>query len=91
MDQGPTHSDPALYVFGQTIRLYRKQRGLKQRELAALAKLDYTYVSEIERGKRNVTLLSLLRLAVALEVPLSCLLQPLETHPELFVKIAPNS
>jgi hypothetical protein len=34
----------------------------------------------VERGKRNVTLFNLLRLAVALEVPPSHLVSPFDTH-----------
>jgi len=85
MDQGPLYPDPVLSVFGQTVRAYRIQRGLKQRELAKLADIDHTYISGIERGRRNVSLHILLRLSAALEVPLSCLLQPLEAFPILSI------
>jgi transcriptional regulator with XRE-family HTH domain len=38
------------------------------------------YISQVERGKRNVTLFNLLRLAVALEVLPSHLVSPFDTH-----------
>lgn len=83
MDQGQIHPDLVLHVFGQTVRAYRIQHGLKQKELAALADIDYSYISGIERGRRNVSLHILLRLAAALKISPSCLLQSLETLPVL--------
>ena len=64
---------------GATIRQQRKQRRLSQSTLATLTGLDSSYISEIERGQRNVTLLSLLRIAEALHLPVSHLLTPLDT------------
>jgi DNA-binding XRE family transcriptional regulator len=69
-----------LRTLGTTLRHYRKQQGLSQQALATKAGLHYTYVSEIELGQRNVSVLSLLRLATALHLPLSALLLPLEAH-----------
>jgi DNA-binding XRE family transcriptional regulator len=57
----------------------RKQRRLSQHTLATLTGLDSSYISEIERGQRNVSLLSLLRIAEALHLPVSHLLAPLDT------------
>ena len=69
-----------LRMLGATLRHYRKQQGLSQQALATKAGLHYTYVSEIELGQRNVSVLSLLRLATALHLPLSALLGPLEAY-----------
>jgi transcriptional regulator with XRE-family HTH domain len=69
-----------LRTLGATLRHYRQQQGLSQQALATKAGLHHTYVSEIELGQRNVSVLSLLRLATALHLPLSALLVPLEAH-----------
>jgi two-component system, response regulator len=47
--------------------------GISQEELAGRAGLHRTYISDVERGARNVSLESIHRLATALEVPLSVL------------------
>lgn len=55
---------------GPAIRNLREQAGISQEELAARAELDRTYVSGIERGRRNPSVKSLQRVACALEVSL---------------------
>ena len=51
---------------GPRVRALREERGWSQERLAERAGLHPTYVSSVERGERNVTLLSILRLAEAL-------------------------
>jgi transcriptional regulator with XRE-family HTH domain len=53
--------------FGAAVRAARSARGVTQRELAGRAKLSENYVGEIERGHRMVTLITIVRLAAALE------------------------
>jgi two-component system response regulator len=64
--------------FGAAVRLRRDQLGISQEELAGRAGLHRTYVSDVERGARNVSLESICRLAIALEVPLSVLFSRME-------------
>jgi len=59
--------DISSYV-GPAIRLIRDGAGISQEELAARADLDRTYVSGIERTRRNPTVRTLVRLADALNV-----------------------
>jgi two-component system response regulator len=59
--------------FGAAVRLRRDSLGISQEELAGRAGLHRTYISDVERGARNVSLESIHRLAAALEVPLSVL------------------
>jgi transcriptional regulator with XRE-family HTH domain len=54
--------------FGQALRVERKARNLTQQELAFEADLSLTYVGEIERGQRMVSLDTLLRVAGALKL-----------------------
>jgi transcriptional regulator with XRE-family HTH domain len=59
--------DPVLKRFGANVRTQREARNLSQERLAELADLDRTYISGIERGARNPTILSTLRIAKALK------------------------
>jgi len=67
-------SDPR-HLFGRRLRALRKRAGLSQEELAAESGLHRTYVGAIERGERNVSLLNIVRLARALRVAPSALLE----------------
>jgi transcriptional regulator with XRE-family HTH domain len=58
----------ALLAFGERLRELRAARELSQEALAFEAGLDRTYVSSVERGKRNVSLITIHRLAAALDV-----------------------
>ena len=66
--------DPRI-VLGERVNALRVALGLSQEDFAGRVGLDRTYVSGIERGLRNPTLLVLLRLAQALEVPVTGLLE----------------
>jgi transcriptional regulator with XRE-family HTH domain len=57
--------------FGSNIRRLRLSKNLTQEDLAEKASLDPTYISGIERGVRNPTLVSICRLASSLEVSVS--------------------
>jgi transcriptional regulator with XRE-family HTH domain len=48
------------------VRQARKSIGISQEDLAFAAEVDRTYVSQVERGKRNITIVVLARLARAL-------------------------
>jgi len=63
---------------GQVIRQHRDAAGLTQEMLAERADLHWTYVSLVERGRRNVTVEALSRLAAGLGVPGSSLLREAE-------------
>jgi len=56
---------------GQKIKTLRNEAGLSQEKLGELTGLDRTYISDIERGKRNPSLKSLEKLAHALKVSIS--------------------
>ena len=63
---------------GGTIRRYRQQQGLTQEELAWRAGLHRTYLADIERGRRNITVRVINNLARALKVSIAHLLAPPE-------------
>ena len=58
---------------GSVVRRARAKAsiGVSQEELGARAELHRTYVSSIERGERNVSLVNIERLADALEIEIS--------------------
>jgi transcriptional regulator with XRE-family HTH domain len=56
---------------GKKMRELRKNQGLSQEQLSFTAKIDRSYISEIENGLRNPSLQTLEKLAKALKVKLS--------------------
>ena len=52
-------------ILGQRIRSYRKLRGLTQERLAEKAQLAPTYISDVERGRENISVDALARIAKA--------------------------
>ncbi|MNR29389.1 HTH-type transcriptional regulator SinR [compost metagenome] len=54
--------------FGHKIKLLREQKGYSIEYLANVSDIDRTYISDIEKGKRNVSLLIIEKLSKALEV-----------------------
>ena len=66
---------PALSAFGLNVRRLREANALTQETLAEKADLDPTYISGIERGVRNPSLLSIIRVAKALGTSVSQLSQ----------------
>ncbi len=67
--------DKALVSLGVAIRLARRQIGLSQEGLAADAEMDRSYVGGIERGEHNLTIMNLKKLADALSIKPSKLLE----------------
>ena len=64
-----------LSRLGVAVRSRREAVGLSQEELGSLADLHRTYVGSVERGERNITTLCLIRLAKALNMLPSELLE----------------
>jgi len=60
-------------VFGAVVRDWRSHLGFSQEELAERAELHRTYISDVERGARNISLGSIIKLAHALDISVSAL------------------
>lgn len=67
--------DPSLVALGEAIRRIRLSKNLSQEKLALLAEVDRSYVGRVERGDNNVAILTLSKLALALDVTLEELMQ----------------
>ena len=63
----PLKKDKQLIELGNQIRELRKSKGLSQEQLALQAEVDRSYVGGIERGERNVSFLTLVKIADCLE------------------------
>ncbi len=63
--------------FGRRVRSRREQLGLSQMAVAERAEMHFTYVSDIERGVRNPSLNTMVKLAAALDADLSKLVRSL--------------
>lgn len=61
-------ADDILSSFALAVRTRRHELGLSQEGLAERAGLHRTYVGGVERGERNLTLVSITRLARALDL-----------------------
>lgn len=62
-----------LIRFGNALKKRRLELGISQEELADRAKLHRTYVGDVERGERNLSLKNVEKLAQALEISVSVL------------------
>ncbi len=55
---------------GKRIRQLRLQVGLSQEALANLCELDRTYITSVEKGNRNISIVNLEKIANALHISL---------------------
>jgi len=68
----PKHAHhPVLLALGAAIRRARHERGISQEELAHRSSIDRSYMSSIERGGQNPGILSVIRIARAMEMTLT--------------------
>jgi transcriptional regulator with XRE-family HTH domain len=68
-----------LIAISKVVQRRREELTLTQEELAHRAGLHRTYISDIERGARNLSVKSLIRLAGALEMSVSGMLETAES------------
>ncbi|HEY9786604.1 MAG TPA: helix-turn-helix transcriptional regulator [Candidatus Obscuribacterales bacterium] len=66
--------DRFLAAIGMVIAERRLARGLTQQELASSTHLHRAYISDIERGIRNVGIMTLHRIAASMEISVSAIL-----------------
>jgi len=61
-------------AFGIVVRRFRKDRHLSQDELSKFSSLDRVFISQLERGRQQPTLVTIFQLAAALNVPVASIL-----------------
>jgi transcriptional regulator with XRE-family HTH domain len=66
--------EAALKQFGRKVQCVRNEQKISQEKLAELSELDRTYISSVERGQRNISLLNIIKIADALDVSARSLL-----------------
>jgi len=72
----PTHAgDQVLVDLGVAIRSVRLKLGLSQEALAVDAGLDRSYMGGIERGEHNLAAINIVKIASALKIKPSALLE----------------
>ncbi len=71
-----------LIIFGAGVRQFRLAQQLSQEQLALKANLDRTYISGVERGVRNISLLNIQKIANALNVTLPVLFNAIQPPTE---------
>jgi transcriptional regulator with XRE-family HTH domain len=64
--------------FGFAVKIRREELGLTQEDLADKAGIHRTYLSDVERGSRNICLLNIERMAAALSMHISELFRAVE-------------
>ena len=65
-------------TFGLAVKSLREERALTQEDLAEKAGIHRTYLSDVERGSRNLSLINIDKLAKALGVKVSKLFEKVE-------------
>ena len=70
-----------LFLFGQAIRGLRQEKNIAQEAFADMCGLHRTYISDVELGKRNVSLENIEKMANALDI----------TLPKLFERVVSNA
>jgi transcriptional regulator with XRE-family HTH domain len=73
---------PATQVLGERARTRREALGLSQEALAHRAGVHWTFLGQVERGRRNLSLHNLLKLAAGLDVDPAELIQGLKPPDE---------
>ena len=60
--------DERIIAFGRRVREVRKQKGISQEKLAELSNIDRSYMGNIERGEKNITLKKVYEICDALNI-----------------------
>ena len=66
--------------FGRTVRKFRTSKGISQEKFADMCELHRTYISDIELGKRNVSLENIEKISKALNLNISEIFEAVESN-----------
>lgn len=67
-------------LFGQVIRKFRTEKQISQESFADMCGLHRTYISDIERGLRNVSIENIEKMAKALDIKISEIFKEVENY-----------
>ena len=67
-------TDERMVAFGKRVREVRKVRGISQEKLAEMAGIDRSYMGNIERGEKNITLKKIYEICDALQIDIKLLI-----------------
>lgn len=67
-------------IIGENIKTLRQEKKMSQENLAGIAEIDRRYVQSIEKGKRNISLNTLYKIAKALDIKMSKILENIENE-----------
>lgn len=67
-----------LIAFGRTVREIRLSKNISQEKFADMCELHRTYISDVELGKRNISLENIGKMAKALDLNISLLFVEVE-------------
>lgn len=71
MEKFEEENNIILSSLGYHLRQIRQQKKMRQKTIAKLCKMDSGSYSNIENGKRNITILTLLKISKVLDVPMT--------------------
>ncbi|MBE6901427.1 MAG: helix-turn-helix transcriptional regulator [Ruminococcaceae bacterium] len=69
-------------IFGRRVRLYRKLKKLSQEKLAELCELHPVYIGQLERGEKNASLETIVRVSKGLDISPTLLFGEVELERE---------
>lgn len=67
-------TDDRMVAFGKRVREVRKAKGISQEKLAEMAGIDRSYMGNIERGEKNITLKKIYEICDALQIDIKLLI-----------------
>lgn len=67
-------TDERMIAFGKRVREVRKGKRISQEKLAEMAGIDRSYMGNIERGEKNITLKKVYEICDALEIEIQDLI-----------------
>ncbi|WP_293007291.1 MULTISPECIES: helix-turn-helix domain-containing protein [unclassified Oscillibacter] len=69
-----------IHIFATNVKQFRLGKKLSQEQLAELAGLHRTYISAVERERRNISIENIERIATALNIDSYLLLMPIDNN-----------
>ena len=82
MEMNEKRKNAGLRKFGASVRRFRRMQKLTQEEFAEKCEMQRSYISQIERGERNISLSTVIKISDFLKVNISEMLADLDKWPK---------